>query len=353
MEVKFEIKNIPKLPGCYIFRNSRDEIIYIGKSKSLRSRVRQYFYESRNRESKDRSHRKYAELVKEIQAVETIVTDTETNALILECQLIKKYKPRYNSQLKKNRIYPFIRIDTKSSYPSLIVTEKRAEDKAAYFGSFYGIDDAISVIELINSIWRTPLCLKERPGRACLNYHLGKCLGPCDKMVEREEYGSKIEEIIKCLKGNFGSTIGGLNREMKEAAKAFEFEKAAKLRDAIDGLYRLKRKQRRIYSDLEGKDVYLFFRAYNEQCFSLFFIKNAFVLNRLDFEGLTEPDVACLEEFVNYNANLSMPQEIESTMTGCILDIGASKYFVPISKKANMVQIVKKLSSAFKEFVIQ
>ena len=350
MEARLEIGNIPKLPGCYIFRNSREEIIYIGKSKSLHNRVRQYFYVVN-----DTSYRynKYTDLAKEIHTIETIVTDTETDALILECQLIKRHKPKYNSQLKRTRAYPFIKINVKNKYPSLTITESSGEAGMEFFGSFYSKDDAFSAIELINSIWQTPLCLKEswENVRPCLNYHIGKCCAPCGKMVESETYRQKAVEVVKCLKGNFKPTLNRLNKEMKEAAGSLEFEKAAKLRDSIDGLLRLQSKQKRIYTDLDNKDVYLFLRAYNERRYSIFFIKNGIMLNRIAFTDLAEPDYECLEAFIQENAGGKITVSDGSFLTRCILDIGASKLFVPAYKRANVVQLAKKLKNSYKEFI--
>ena len=342
------IENIPKHPGCYIFRSKHQDIIYIGKSKSLYHRVKQYFYSTNATE-----YSKYADLAREAHEVETIVTDTETNALILECQLIKKHQPKYNSQLKKSNPYPYIRIDLKQIYPTITISGTKLDDGGKYFGSFYSNDDALSAIELISGIWQTPSCCKDgfaTNSRPCLNYHIGRCCAPCGEMIDGETYSQKIDEIMKCLNGNFRHTLSRLNREMQTASKSLKFEKAAKLRDSISGLNRLKKKQKRLYTDMRGKDVYLFFRAFNETCFSLFFIRNGIILDRADAPNLQAPD-EFFEAFVHDNSQGVASVENGEFLTTCLLDIGANKYFVPVSSRAGVPQIIRKLRKACNDFI--
>jgi len=349
MNEKPDLTDVPSLPGCYIFRNKRRDIIYIGKSKSLNNRVRQYFYENNSPE-----YNKYASMASMVNEIETIVTDTETNALILEYRLIKKHKPKYNSKLKNTKLYPFIRVDTTLAYPTITIADNVLKDGSFYCGSFYNREDAQSVIDLISSIWQTPSC--NRPDfsgtkRPCLNHHIAKCCAPCTAAIEVQRYNEKISDIIRCLGGSFKNTLDRLNREMAAAAGAFDFEKAAGLRDKVSALRRLKKRQKQFVTDLAGKDVYLFLRAFNEPCFSLFYISNGVTLNRMDFPALDEPAPERLESYVRACRAQSEAFEEGAFMTSCLLDIGASKFFIPISSKVSLPQAVKKLQKAFKEFI--
>ena len=347
-----DLNNIPKQPGCYIFKNKQQIIIYIGKSKSLHNRVKQYFYAAASDGCSD-GYNKYAEMAREICEVETIVTDTETNALILEYHLIKKHKPKYNSLLKNTYPYPFIKIDLSQEYPAISISDKEFDDGCEYFGNFYGIGDAFRTIELIHSIWQTPICQKESfsGNKPCLNYHIGKCMAPCGKMIDSIAYREKINEIVKCLNGNFYSTISRLNKEMQNASKTLNFEKAASIRDSINGLNRLKKKQKRLYTKLGNKDVYVFLRAFKEQCFSIFYIKNGITLSRADFPDLCEPDEKRLEAFARDNKQGIINIENGALMTTCLLDISADKLFVQAPSKTKPEQLAKKLKSGYKALI--
>lgn len=348
MDTKLDVDKLPMLPGCYIFRNKRREIIYIGKSKCLRNRVKQYFYNT------DTKKGKYTDLMRELHEIETIVTDTETNALILECQLIKKHKPKYNSQMKKTIVYPYLRIDLKQAFSPITITDSAKDDGCEYFGCFYSRDDAVSTLELINSIWQTPVCCKDSltgKQRPCLNYHLKKCCAPCAGEIDPEVYRQKIIEIVKCLNGNYRNTLRRLKKEMEAESKGFNFERAACLRDAIAGLNSLKKKQERLYTTLDNRDVYMFFRAFNENCFSLFFIRDGITLNRLDCPGTREPSLEKLTAFINDNVQGKITIENGSFLTSCLLAIGARKLFVPVSKRINSLGVLKKIEAAQKEFI--
>jgi len=350
MEKLIDIKSIPQKPGCYLFRNRHRQIIYIGKSKSLHNRVKQYFYSTNSTD-----YNKYTELAKEVYDIETIITDTETNALILECQLIKEHKPRYNSQLKDAKSYPYIRIDTKQVYPTIKIVDIKQNDNCKYFGSFYSKNDAIRCLELLNGIWQIPLCSKSSfsgKNKPCLNHHIDKCCAPCGALISSKTYIERISEIVKCLNGHYAATFNRLSREMKVASKKLEFEKAARIRDSIIGLSKLHKKQKQLYTNFDNKDVYLFFRALNEQCFSLFLIRNGETLKRLDFPSLVEPSDELFEEFIHYDVYDSISVDDGSFLTSCLLDIVAQKYFVPVSKRSRAEQIIRKLRDAFVEFIL-
>ena len=181
-QLYMDYSGFPNLPGCYIFKNKFGSIIYIGKSKSLRDRIRQHFNTS------DDMFNKHSSMIKETQAIEAIVTETETDALILECRLIKSHKPKYNSMLKKDRSYPFVRIDVTKALPTISISDSILSDGSKYYGSFYSTQDAQNTIELLGSIWQTPTCGKtvfSGNDRPCLNHHLGKCCAPCGAIIEQ------------------------------------------------------------------------------------------------------------------------------------------------------------------------
>jgi len=367
MYLKQEIEQIPKAPGCYLFKNKHGEIIYIGKSKALRNRVRQYFYPATPKPSeistrnlaplqyaKNLDFNKYIRLAREIHEISTIVTDTETSALILECQLIKRHKPRYNSQLKESQPYPFIRISVLDEYPAIAIVDCIADDRCRYFGGFYDFYDAKDWVELLSSIWQTPCCLKHSflsESRPCLNNHLGKCLAPCGQKEKVEQYNERISEMVRCLDGDFESTLYKLNSEMTIASNELDFEGAAKLRDQIQTLNQLRKRQRSFLTQLKNRKVYLYFRAYNERCFTLFFINDGHTLNRMDFRSITRPSKKQLEQFVVANWNKEGSTEDSKFLTDCLLDIRADKYFLSLCDTYDLKQTVDELLEAFYDYM--
>lgn len=199
--LKNKVNSLPVKPGCYIYRNKYDTVIYVGKSKCLKKRVRQYF------QNPDKKEGKIQNLIREIHDLDYIVTETETDALLLECRLIKQYKPQYNSMMKRNRPYPFISISQNKDYPGIYITDYPEQDKDVIsFGCFYNKEDAEKIITLINEIWKTPLCKKKYfndnlKERACFYYHIGKCNAPCTSNISKNDYKNTINEIVNLLRG--------------------------------------------------------------------------------------------------------------------------------------------------------
>ena len=349
MGTKPDIEHIPKLPGCYMLKNKQGLIIYVGKSKSLYNRVRQYFYPSQSPE-----YNKYSEMAKEVKEVEFITTDTEINALILECQLIKEHRPRYNSQLINTPLYHYLRIDTSQEYPAISIADVVQGDRGNYFGGYYDIFDAQNGLELLGGIWQTPVCGKAifaEKDRPCLNHHIGKCCAPCGKRINAEQYRQKIGEIIGCFNGDFGQTLDRLSKEMERASARQIFETAAKIRESIYGLQRLKKRLKSLYTHFDDSQAYLLMRAYNEQCYSLFYIKNGIVLNRADFPNIDEPSEAELSSFIEANQNADDVTGNGAHLAACILEIRASKYYVPVDENASLQQTVNDLHQAFGDFI--
>ena len=200
-DIQEHLKKLPSEPGVYLMKDKYDHIIYVGKAISLKNRVRQYFQSSKNHTSKVKS------MVKNIYKFEYIITDSELEALILECNLIKRYRPKYNVVLRDDKTYPYIKVTTNEDYPRILKVRRVLKDKAKYFGPYTNITAVNDTLELISSTYPIRSCkididkaIKNKT-RPCLNLHINKCLGPCTGNVSKEEYGKMIEEIIMCLSG--------------------------------------------------------------------------------------------------------------------------------------------------------
>lgn len=222
-DFEYHLKNLPEKPGVYIMKNSLGEIIYVGKAKILKNRVRSYFQNSKNHSEKVKV------MVKNISEFEYIVTDSEMEALILECNLIKKYSPRYNIALKDDKFYPFIKITINDDFPRVFVTRKYAKDGAKYFGPYTNATAVYETINLINKIFPIRTCkllIKENGHkvRPCLNYHIKKCVAPCAGYLKKEEYAEMINDIMDILNGRDKTIVNSLKHKMEEASKNLEFE---------------------------------------------------------------------------------------------------------------------------------
>ena len=231
-DFSYQLAMLPENPGVYLMKNSLGEIIYVGKAKILKNRVRQYFQNSKNHSEKVRA------MVKNIAEFEYIVTDSEMEALILECNLIKKYSPKYNILLKDDKFYPFIKITTNEDFPKVFVTRKYAKDGNKYFGPFTNGSAVYETMELIRKIFPIRECKRNiledgTPVRPCLNYHIKKCTAPCANHISKGEYKKIINEIMDILNGKDTTVVETLKKEMLEASKDLKFESAASLRDKI------------------------------------------------------------------------------------------------------------------------
>lgn len=227
-DFEYHLKNLPEKPGVYIMKNNLGEIIYVGKAKILKNRVKSYFQNSKNHSEKVRV------MVKNIAEFEYIITDTEMEALILECNLIKKYSPKYNIVLKDDKFYPFIKITINDDYPRVFVTRKYAKDGSKYFGPYTNGTAVYETINLINKLFPLRTCklsIKEdgEKVRPCLNYHIKKCLGPCAGHVSKEKYLEMINDIMDILKGKDKTIVSNLKSSMEKASMNLEFEKQQNL----------------------------------------------------------------------------------------------------------------------------
>lgn len=281
-DFEYHLKNLPDKPGVYLMKNSLGEIIYVGKAKILKNRVKSYFQKSKNHSEKVKV------LVKNISEFEYIVTDSEMEALILECNLIKKYSPRYNIALKDDKFYPFIKITVNDDYPRVFVTRNYAKDGSKYFGPYTNGTAVYETITLINKIFPLRTCrlsIKEggEPVRPCLNYHIKKCLGPCAGYVSKAEYSEMIKDIMDILNGTDRTVVNQLKAEMEAASMKLEFEKAAKLRDKILAVEAIVEKQK-IFKTMEGDEDFInIYQDEKDSCVQIFFSRDGKITGREHF----------------------------------------------------------------------
>ena len=230
--IEDELKKLPDKPGVYIMRDKENNIIYVGKAISLKNRVRQYF-------RKNNKTARIEKMVSLIDHFEYIVVDNEAEALILECNLIKKNRPKFNVLLKDDKTYPYIKVDLKSNFPGVYITRRLINDGSKYFGPYANPGSAKEMLDFIKQKYKIHQCktIKER-ARPCLNYHINRCLAPCMGYVKRDEYMKQINEIIDLLEGKTDKILKELEFQMQEEAKKMNFEKAAELRDKIKELER-------------------------------------------------------------------------------------------------------------------
>lgn len=274
-----ELKKLPDHPGVYLMHDESDEIIYIGKARSLRHRVRQYFQASHSEGlKKDR-------MVQKIAWFEYILTDTELEALVLECNLIKEHTPRYNTMLRDDKTYPYIRVTLHEAYPRLLSSRRLERGKDRYFGPYTSAFAVKETLELLNGIFGLRTCSKKLPkeigkGRPCLNYHIGRCPGVCKGTESEEEYRKRVDAALDFLGGNSKDLIRSLEAQMKEASDAMDFEKAAQLRDLISSVKHVTEKQKITTTGGEERDIVAAYREGEEAVVSVFFIRSGKLLGR-------------------------------------------------------------------------
>lgn len=313
-DFEYHLKNLPSKPGVYLMKNSLGEVIYVGKAKILKNRVKSYFQNSKNHSEKVRV------MVKHIAEFEYIVTDSEMEALILECNLIKKYSPRYNILLKDDKFYPFIKITVNDDFPRVFVTRNYSKDGSKYFGPYTNGAAVYETINLINKIFPLRTCkllIKEggEPVRPCLNYHIKKCFGPCGGYISKEEYGKMIKDVIDILSGKDTTVLKVLQSEMEEASINLEFEKAADLRDKILAIKAIVEKQK-IFKTMEGDEDFInIYRDEKDSCIQVFFSRDGKILGRehFIFENTAEDSIEeVLEEFITsfYGGTAKIPRTI-------------------------------------------
>ncbi len=313
-DIPAELKKLPESPGVYIMRDKTDDIIYVGKAKILKNRVRQYFQNSANHSLKVK------QMVSNIDHFEYIVTGSEVEALILENNLIKKHNPKYNILLKDDKTYPYIKVTTNEMFPRVFVTRKLLKDKNKYFGPFTNSSAVKENIALIDKIWQVRRCSKVFPrdigkGRPCLNYHIGQCKAVCTGNVSEEEYNKMIGEILDFLGGKTENVVKNLTSKMLKYSAEMEFEKAAEVRDTIESIKILNQKQIIENLHIDDRDVIGFARGIRECIMQIFFIRGGKITGREHFmleecEGVEDKEL--MTQFVQqfYSGTPFIPKEV-------------------------------------------
>ncbi len=308
--IEEELKKLPSKPGVYIMHDKDDKIIYVGKAISLKNRVRQYF-------RKNNKTKRIENMVSLIDHFEYIVTDNESEALILECNLIKKNMPKFNVLLKDDKTYPYIKINTKLEFPNIYLTRRILNDGARYFGPYANSGSAKAMLDFINSKYKIRQCKTFKyKGRACLNYHIKKCSGPCIGKISKEDYRKEINQIISLLEGNTNQIMKELDKDIKEASDKLEFEKAAELRDKKYAIQRITEERQKVSNISEHNiDVIGIAKGQTQVCVEIFLIRNSKMIERHHyfFEGLQdESDAEILSSFIKqyYINDVFLPNKI-------------------------------------------
>lgn len=312
--IQEELKKLPEKPGVYIMKDVNGEIIYVGKAVVLKNRVRQYFQSLSNQTPKVQA------MVRRIKEFEYIVTDTELEALILECNLIKKYRPKFNIMLKDDKNYPYIKVTMNEEYPRILMTRKVEKDGAKYFGPYTSAFAVKNTIDLIKKLFPIKSCNKVftkdgKKQRPCLNYHIYQCLGPCQGDVNKQEYRALMDDICSFLGGKQDEIIKRLEDEMLKASENMEFEKAASLRDKISSLRHIAQKQKVVSNVMSDQDVIAFSKDPTDSCVQVFFIRGGKLIGRehFIFEGVGDvSDSELMTSFIKqfYTSAAYVPSEI-------------------------------------------
>ena len=272
--IEEELKKLPNKPGVYIMRDKDDNVIYVGKAVILKNRVRSYFRKTNKTE-------RIKKMVSLINHFEYIVVGNEDEALVLECNLIKKYRPKYNVLLKDDKTYPYICVDVKSEYPNVFITRRVLNNGAKYFGPYPSSSSAREMINFIKEKFQIRQCKKFKYNdRPCLNYHIKKCLAPCQKYISKEEYKKQIDQIIMLLDGKTENIIKSAKKEMEEYSEKLEFEKAAQVRDRIQAIERITEKQKVSNFSENNIDVIGLYKNDITVCIEIFFVRGSKMLGR-------------------------------------------------------------------------
>ena len=280
--IQEELKKLPGRPGVYLMHDETDQIIYVGKAISLKNRVRQYFQSSRNKGVK------IEQMVTHIRRFEYIVTDSELEALVLECNLIKEHRPKYNTMLMDDKAYPFIKVTTGEEYPRVMLARQMKKDKSLYFGPYSSAGAVMDTIDLLHKLYQVRTCHRKLPRaigkeRPCLNYHIKQCEAPCQGYISQEEYRKSIDEVIRFLNGNFDMILKDLEDKMMAASEALEFEKAIEYRELLNSVKKVAQKQKITDSSGEDRDVMAVACQDEDAVVQVFFIRGGRLIGRDHF----------------------------------------------------------------------
>ena len=319
--IQEELKKLPGKPGVYLMHDEKDAIIYVGKAISLKNRVRQYFQSSRNKGAK------IEQMVTHISRFEYIVTDSELEALVLECNLIKEHRPKYNTMLMDDKSYPFIKVTVNELFPRVMLARQMKKDKAKYFGPYTSAGAVKDTIELIRKLYHIRSCNRSLPKdigkeRPCLNYHIHQCQAPCQGYISQEEYRKSIDEVVRFLNGHYDLVLKELEEKMMAASDSLEFEKAIEYRELLTSVQKVAQKQKITDTAGDDRDIIAMASEGEDAVVQVFFIRSGRLIGRDHFylksaENDTEGEI--LSSFIKQfyagtpyiPAELMLPEEIE------------------------------------------
>lgn len=351
---------MPEQPGVYIMKNQHSEIIYVGKAVNLKNRVRQYF------QSLSGQSRKVSVMVSQIKSFEYIITGTEKEAFILECNLIKKYKPKYNILLKDDKTYPYIKVTVNEEYPRVFMTRKVVKDGARYFGPYTSSNEVRETINFINKTFLIRNCKKQFRGkkdRPCLNYHIDKCMAPCQGWITSEQYKEVIKDVCNFLSGKEKELLENLENEMLTASQNMNFEKAAELRDKINSIKNMFEEQKVVSTtELDDEDAIAYAIRDGTACMQIFFIREGKLVGRKSFmidnmeeniEDEKEMIVSFIQQFYDSIDNDNVPKYIllpidigeeESAIKEWLEDKKGAKVYIRVPKKGDKLKLIKMIA---------
>ncbi len=352
-DIQEELKKLPDHPGVYIMHDDRDAIIYIGKAVSLRNRVRQYFQTSRNKGPK------IEKMVTHIDHFEYILTDSELEALVLECNLIKEHRPKYNTMLKDDKTYPYIKVTLGEAYPRVLFSRQMKKDKSKYYGPYTSAAAVKDTIELLQKLFQIRTCNRTLPrdigkDRPCLNYHIHQCQGPCQGYISQEDYRTQIRGAMELLNGNFAPVIRDLEEKMQAASEALEFEKAMEFRDLLASVRQVAQKQKITSFDGEDRDILALAMDDRDAVVQVFFVREGRLIGREHFHvtiGAEDTQKEVLSTFISqyYAGTPFVPKEIMLQMEIDDADVVAEwlsarrgqKVYIRVPKKGQREKLVE------------
>ena len=351
--IEEELKKLPDQPGVYIMHDSRDAIIYIGKAVSLRKRVHQYFQPSHDEGIKK------AQMVKQIARFEYIITDSELEALVLECNLIKEHRPKYNTMLRDDKTYPYIRVTLGEDFPRVLFSRQQKKDKSRYFGPYTSAGAVKDTIELVNKIYQLRTCNRNLPrdtgkDRPCLNYHIHQCTAPCQGYITKEAYRERVDAVVEFLNGNYAPVLKSLEEKMNTASANLEFEKAIEYRELLNSVRQIAQKQKITHTDGEDKDIIALAADDRDAVVQVFFIRDGKLIGRDHFYvkiGTEDTKAQILTTFIKqfYSGTpfipreIMLPQEIEEqeVLADWLGEKRGSKVYIRVPQKGMKEKLVE------------
>ena len=313
-DIEDELKKLPAQPGVYLMHDAKDEIIYVGKAISLKNRVRQYFQSSRNKTAK------IEQMVSRIARFEYIITDSELEALVLECNLIKEHRPRYNTMLKDDKAYPYIMVTVSEAFPRILFARTMKKDKNKYFGPYTSAGAVKDTIDLIHKLYQIRTCNRNLPRdvgkeRPCLNYHIKQCAAPCQGFITKEQYDSSISQALDFLNGRYEGILKMLEEKMQKSSERMDFEKAIEYRELLSSVKKVAQKQKITSGNMGDRDIIAMAKDETDAVVQVFFVREGKLIGRDHFHvtvGAEENPAQILTSFVKqfYSGTPFIPREL-------------------------------------------